>query len=130
MGRITDRAIELDDLSDASFKSEVESFLTKNGANHSCSSVHLNFWVGEVSKLKATEHFLEHFRAGTKTTEVLYFGDALNDESMFQGLPYTVGVSNIIPYLPQMKYHPSVILRGKNQEGPDGVLHHLKTFLK
>jgi len=38
------------------------------------------------------------------------------------------GVANIVPLLGSLQYEPSIILRGKNLEGPSGVLYQLQNL--
>jgi HAD superfamily hydrolase (TIGR01484 family) len=130
VGRITDRAIELSVLSELGVKSEVEKFWDKYGVSHSCSNVHMNFWCGEFSKIKAINYYLNKFEDGVKLEECMFFGDSLNDESVFKGMPYTVGVSNISVVLNQLQHKPKVILEGPDNAGPRGVLNHLSNVLK
>jgi len=127
-GRRTDRAIELDDL--VGRQLQVEAFLKNIGVNFSCSSVHLNYWCGEISKARAVNHFIGSYHPNMNKQECLYFGDALNDQSMFKEFKNSVGVSNIQPYLQEMEHKPSVILLGEENRGPYGVYNYLKDFWK
>ena len=130
IGRITDRAIELSLLSDLGVKSDVEKFMDEHGVNHSCSNVHLNFWCGEISKIKAIKYYLSKFGDGVKLDECLFFGDSLNDATVFGGMPNTVGVSNISLVLNKIEHRPKVILEGPENAGPKGVLNYLSNVLK
>mgnify|MGYP000963175591 CR=1 FL=1 len=58
--------------------------------------------------------------------ETIFYGDAMNDESMFKDFQNSVGVSNIISVLDKLTHKPSIVLEGKENAGPNGVLHHLK----
>lgn len=128
-GRLTDRAIELSDFeNDRKLKEEVEAMILNHGGHHSSSSVHLNFWMGALSKSKAMDHCLEHFFKDVKKEEVLYFGDSLNDESVFRDYPWTVGVSNISKVLPKLKSRPKHLLEGHDKRGPYGVLNYLNSL--
>ena len=60
----------------------------------------------------------------------MYYGDALNDETMFKHFPHSVGVSNINDVLDKLEFKPSVVLEGKDNEGPYGVFNHLTSHLK
>lgn len=124
LGRKTDRAIELSDLGEE--KAKIERLMDEHDIGHSCSNVHLNFWKGDISKAQASQEFLSKHRTHVDEYECLYFGDSLNDESMFQWCKSSVGVSNINEILDQLTHKPSVILHGEMFEGPKGVLNHLK----
>ena len=124
-GRITDRALEYYHLSEGE-KERLVSFLKKSKLNHTISSVHLNCWLGEISKFKAVDYYLNNHRRGFKKEDCLYFGDAPNDESMFQFFPNSVGVSNLRQYLHVLKHPPRTILEGDHHAYVDGVLSYLK----
>ena len=129
-GRQTDRAIELEWLNEHPKRStDVVHFLKKENINYSTSNVHLNFWCGEISKANAIQQFLKEHKNGITLAECVFFGDSLNDESVFKELPHTVGVSNISEVEAQLVFKPTTILLGKENEGPYGVLHYLKEVL-
>lgn len=128
-GRKTDRAVEYHLMSEELI-SRTESFLKENGANFSQSNVHINFWIGDISKNYAVEYFLKNYLSNINKDECIYYGDSLNDESMFEHFPNTVGVSNISRVLDKLKYKPKIILEGKDFAGVDGMLRHLKSIFK
>lgn len=131
IGRRTDRAIELDDLTeDLERMKEIKAFMEKEKINYSQSNVHLNFWCGEVSKYKAVVEFMKRNYSSISLDQTVFFGDSLNDESMFKNLSNTVGVSNIKSVLKKLEYEPSEILVGEENEGPKGVYNYLKSSLK
>ena len=125
MGRRTDRAIEFMQM-DAKDVEKVEKYLDMMGANFSRSNVHINYWVGEISKNSAVEYFLKNYTPHVSQDECIFYGDSLNDESMFEHFQNTVGVSNIISILDQLTFKPKVILEGKDNSGCPGVIAHLK----
>ena len=129
-GRETDRAIELYYLEShmKTFR-KVKDFLRENNVNFSVSNVHLNFWCGEISKAHSVEYFLKE-KIKANADECIYFGDSLNDESMFKHFKHTVGVSNIIKVQNQLESLPSTILKGDENEGVYGVYNYLKDALK
>ncbi|MAX67210.1 MAG: HAD-IIB family hydrolase [Bacteriovoracaceae bacterium] len=128
-GRRTDRAIEFSQMKESDL-AEVELFLHKNKVNFSRSNVHINFWVGEISKYKGVHHFMQHYTPHVKKEECLFYGDAANDESMFEFFPNTVGVSNILSILDKLEYKPKIILEGKENSGAYGVYNHLREVLE
>ena len=65
-----------------------------------------------------------------KSEDCLYFGDALNDQSMFKEFKRSIGVSNIKPFLDKMQYKPTIVLEGTENRGPYGVYNYLKDFWK
>lgn len=124
-GRKTDRAIEFPFM-DSKDVEKVEKYLKKNNANYSRSNVHINYWLGDISKSNAAKHFLKHYAPHISADETIFYGDAMNDESMFKDFQNSVGVSNIISVLDKLTHKPSIVLEGKENAGPNGVLHHLK----
>jgi HAD superfamily hydrolase (TIGR01484 family) len=126
-GRKTDRAIELHDLQDGVLFHHIEDFLRAKNINFSTSNVHLNFWCGEVSKFKAVEHFLKLKNA--QASECVFFGDSLNDQTMFKSFKNSVGVANIATILDRLEFKPTTILTGEENVGPWGVLNYLKKSL-
>ncbi len=126
-GRKSDRAIELYDLQNEALKSKVIALLNEHHINYSTSNVHLNFWCGEISKFKAVTKFLAAKKVNAENC--VFFGDSLNDESMFKSFTHTVGVSNISSILNKLTHKPKVVLAGGENMGPYGVLNFLKKIL-
>ena len=129
-GRLTDRAISLQYLSDKpELKKEICHFLERENLNYTQSNVHLNFWAGDVDKYQAIEFFLSNYRSEVALDDSIFFGDSLNDESCFKSFKRSVGVSNISGVLSDLKFTPSTILKGKDKEGPYGVHSYLSELL-
>lgn len=126
-GRKTDRAIELHDLTDGTLFKHIEDYLREKDINFSTSNVHLNFWCGEISKYLAVKHYLQG--KGIEEQDCLFFGDSLNDQTMFKSFKNSIGVSNISQVLDRMTYKPATILQGADNAGPFGVLKYLKNHL-
>lgn len=125
-GRLTDRAIEFH-LMDEKWIDEVMQFMDKEQVNYSKSNVHINFWCGEISKYLGVKFFLEHYRQGIAEKDCWFFGDAPNDESMFELFHNSVGVSNIHKCMHRLKFKPRIIMEGEDNAGPLGVLNHIKS---
>jgi HAD superfamily hydrolase (TIGR01484 family) len=125
-GRLTDRAIEFH-LMEEKWINEVMDFMLKHEIKFSKSNVHINFWQGDISKYIGVRHFLENYRPNTEEKNCWFFGDAPNDESMFELFHNTVGVSNIKHCLERLKFRPQIILEGEENIGPKGVLSHIKS---
>jgi HAD superfamily hydrolase (TIGR01484 family) len=126
-GRLTDRAIEFH-LMDPEWIKEVIQFMDQHQINYSRSNVHINFWAGEISKYLGVKHFLQHFRPKHKETDCWFFGDAPNDQSMFEFFHNSVGVSNIKHCLGRLSHKPRIILEGEENAGPKGVLNFIKSL--
>lgn len=129
-GRQTDRAIELSYImANDERANSIKEFMKAENVNFSTSNVHLNYWCGDFSKFGAVEIFL---RDCTDITDIesIYFGDALNDQSMFKSFPFSVGVSNLKDFEDLLEHKPSLILEGAENEGPFGVMNYLSSVLK
>jgi len=125
-GRLTDRAIEFH-LMEATLLDQVMDFMKVEKINFSKSNVHINYWCGEISKYLGVKHFLQKYRPKVNANECWFFGDAPNDESMFELFHNSVGVSNIKHCLQRLKYKPRIILQGDENRGPLGVLNYIKS---
>ena len=124
-GRLTDRAIEFHQMEEA-WINEVMDFMEKEKINFSKSNVHINFWCGNISKYLGVVHFLKKYRPHLKQEDTWFFGDAPNDESMFELFHNSVGVSNITHCLDRLNHKPRIILEGDENIGPKGVLNFIK----
>lgn len=126
-GRLSDRAIEFH-LMDQEWINQVMDYMDQNKISYSKSNVHINFWKGEISKYLGVKYFLEKYRPNVSGDNCWFFGDAPNDESMFQFFYNSVGVSNIKDCLHKLKHKPRIILTGTENAGPHGVLAYIKTL--
>jgi HAD superfamily hydrolase (TIGR01484 family) len=127
LGRVTDRALEFRYM-EPELLGQAKDFLDQKEIHYSQSNVHLNFWKGNISKFQTVEAFMKSDFPKVAMDHCLYFGDSLNDQSMFQFFPHTVGVSNIDECIDQMEHQPKIILEGPHNRGPEGVLRYLQSF--
>lgn len=80
--------------------------------NAKASSIHINLCQPGYDKFSMAERVLTSqygLSAQQMREQVLYIGDAPNDESMFARFPLSVGVANIIDHLPNLKTPPAFI---------------------
>ena len=127
-GRMSDRAIEFK-LMEEEWINEVQAFMTRENITYTKSNVHINFWCGEISKYLGVKHFLKKHRNGITESDAWFFGDAPNDESMFELFHNSVGVSNIYECMDRLNHKPRIILTGEENAGPSGVLNFIKTLI-
>jgi len=75
------------------------------------SSIHINYWVGNHTKLTACQYWLDRFgkSLNIKKENIIYSGDSPNDEPLFEFFPLSVGVANVRRFLSKMKTHPQYI---------------------
>lgn len=92
---------------------EIESIVSvfaKEGCVAKPSSIHINAWMGTFDKRQAALAFLsqrEVYDDNCDRGKVLFVGDALNDEVMFEYFPNACAVANIDKWLPRLKYAPA-----------------------
>lgn len=128
-GRLSDRAIEFN-LMDEEWITNVMKYMDQENVNYSKSNVHINFWCGEISKYLGVKHFIAKYRPHLQHKDCWFFGDAPNDESMFELFHNSVGVSNIEKSLHKLKHKPRIILEGEENVGPKGVLNFIQSVIK
>lgn len=90
------------------------------GLNAKASSIHINVCQAGVDKYAMTERVLHeffHVSAVAAKQQVLYVGDAPNDESMFAQFPLSVGVANIAKHLAVLKHKPAFVTESEGGEG-------------
>lgn len=124
-GRLTDRAIEFH-LMEEELIIQVIAFMDQHKISYSRSNVHINFWAGEISKYLGVNKFLQKYRSHLKEEQCWFFGDAPNDQSMFELFHNSVGVSNIKHSLHRLTHKPRIILEGEENAGAQGVLNFIK----
>lgn len=127
-GRLSDRAIEFH-LMEEKWIKEVMEYMDKENINYSKSNVHINLWCGNISKYLGVKKFLEKHRPHISQKDSWFFGDAPNDESMFEFFHNSVGVSNIKHCLNRLNHKPRIILEGEENAGPKGVLNFIKQLV-
>jgi|694.fasta_scaffold83596_3 HAD superfamily hydrolase (TIGR01484 family) len=91
------------------------------------SSIHINYWVGNHTKLTACQYLIDNFGKLFNATKdnLVYSGDSPNDEPLFGFFPNSVGVANVTQYLPVMKDHPKYITEKAGGLGFQELVFHL-----
>ena len=110
--RLTDVAIDYaQDVSPPAI-TEKEACLTELidlGLNAKASSIHINVCSKGYDKFSMAQRVLSQvydLKEHEQQEQVLYVGDAPNDESMFARFPLSVGVANIVEHLSAMQHIP------------------------
>jgi len=84
----------------------------EEGAEAKVSSIHVNAWYGEYSKVEMSIGFLSAvlgIPAGEQAGAVVFVGDSPNDEPLFEHFPVSVGVASIRRYIGAMRHLPAYI---------------------
>lgn len=92
----------------------------KHGATCKVSSIHVNGWFGDYSKLQMTRQIAKDLwdvDLDKDKDRYMYFGDSPNDEPMFQFFPVSVGVRNVMAFADRMKHLPAYVTRAEGGEG-------------
>lgn len=121
--RITDLAIDFNEdvqkLSDADVQRIVQIF-QKHNATAKVSSIHVNGWYGNHTKLSTSLQLLQDlfFVSPVEAKEIcVYAGDSPNDEPMFDYFPLSFGVANVADFKNQMNSLPQFVSNYKSGQG-------------
>lgn len=109
-----------DDGSDFSYEvaKDVLRIANSLGANGNISSIHINSWFGDYDKLPMVLLFFKDVLKIKNPSECsVYFGDATNDEPMFEHFKMSCGVRNIEKYADRMAHFPKYITDGEGGIG-------------
>jgi len=98
---------------DKSSVNRIISICKEENIQYAQSSIHINTWLGHYNKLEMTRTFLEsHYKWDGKMSEVIYFGDAPNDNSMFDFFEHCVKVNTKVDYGSLIKKLPEFTTKG------------------
>jgi HAD superfamily hydrolase (TIGR01484 family) len=121
-GRVTDIAVdhsEFAHLGEAQIEQVVQ-LMRSEGMNATVSSIHINGWFGEHTKLSGARWIVQR-RLGRAldddTAHWVYVGDSTNDQLMFAHFPLSVGVANLLRFAAQLQVWPAYLTRGERGEG-------------
>jgi HAD superfamily hydrolase (TIGR01484 family) len=121
-GRVTDIAIdhsEFAHLDDAAI-SHVVSLMHSEGMTATVSSIHVNGWFGDHSKLSGAHWMLRRLYGRALDAERerwVYVGDSTNDQAMFGFFPLSVGVANLRDFASVLHTWPAYITEGERGAG-------------
>jgi len=90
------------------------------GMTAKVSSIHVNGWFGEYSKLEMCRTLLQkHFSFDLpgQHDQLVFIGDSANDTPMFDYFPLSVGVANIRDQLHRLQTLPTYVTRGSGGIG-------------
>jgi len=90
------------------------------GATVRVSSIHVNIWFGEYSKLSMARLLIEdllHRDPDRDAAEFVFVGDSPNDVSMFAFFPNSVGVANVLKFREQLDVPPAYVTRSPGGDG-------------
>jgi HAD superfamily hydrolase (TIGR01484 family) len=121
-GRVTDIAIDHSEFAqlDAATIERVLAIMRREGMHATVSSIHVNGWFGEHTKLSGARWIVQRLLGRDIDREMnrwVYVGDSLNDQEMFASFPLSVGVANLMRFAPQLTVWPAYLTRGERGAG-------------
>ncbi len=90
------------------------------GAKAKISSIHVNTWFGEYSKVDMIETYLSTVRKidpAVQGEAVIYCGDSPNDAPMFGRFPLSCGVANIQRLIHLVESPPAFVSKSAHADG-------------
>ncbi|MGE0716027.1 MAG: HAD family hydrolase [Alphaproteobacteria bacterium] len=121
--RESDLAIDWCEDADALSRAELDRIVAlaqEAGATVRVSSIHVNIWFGEFSKLAMTERFLADAFAIDVRAEperFVFVGDSPNDSTMFDFFPNSVGVANVLDFVGRIEAEPTYVAPSRGGDG-------------
>ena len=129
-GRETDIAIdhsEFAHLTPAQVEAVVRT-MQAEGMTATVSSIHINGWYGEHSKLSGAQWIVQQLWGRDMAAEMdrwVYVGDSTNDQVMFEHFAHSVGVANIRRFEAQLTHPPRYITPSERGAGFAELARHL-----
>ncbi|MBM3531241.1 MAG: HAD-IIB family hydrolase [Alphaproteobacteria bacterium] len=90
------------------------------GATVRVSSIHINIWFGEFSKLSMTRRFIDDVFAAETWNDArafVFVGDSPNDSTMFSFFENSVGVANVLNFRGAIETEPTYVTAGMGGDG-------------
>jgi HAD superfamily hydrolase (TIGR01484 family) len=121
-GRVTDIAIDHSEFARLS-RSQIESVVSvmrAHGMNATVSSIHINGWFGDHTKLSGARWMVRRLLDRDLDAERehwVYVGDSTNDQLMFGIFPLSVGVANLIEFAAELQVWPTYITEAERGAG-------------
>jgi len=122
VGRVSDIAIDHGEFVrlDAPTIERVASIMRAEGMHATVSSIHINGWFGDHSKLSGARWIVRRLFGRDLDAELdrwVYVGDSLNDQEMFGHFPLSVGVANLTRFADRLTVWPAYLTRGERGAG-------------
>ena len=121
-GRETDIAIDHSEfvrLSEAQIDAVV-ALMRSEGMTATVSSIHINGWYGDNDKLSGARWIVEELWGRKLDDEMerwAYVGDSTNDQAMFKAFANSIGVANVVRFVPKLTNLPCYVAKGERGAG-------------
>ena len=121
-GRITDIAVDHAEFArlSAAQIAHVVNVMHALGMHATVSSIHINGWFGEHTKLSGARWIVQRLFGRDLEAERrrwVYVGDSTNDQLMFGHFPLSVGVANLLQVADQLTIWPAYVTRHERGAG-------------
>ena len=121
-GRETDIAIDHSEFArlDEATVAQVVALLRAAGMTVTVSSIHINAWFGDHTKLSGARWMVRELYGRHLDDELnrwVYVGDSTNDQLMFQHFPHSVGVANVHRFQAQLTHLPRYVTPSERGAG-------------
>lgn len=122
VGRATDIAIDHSEFVhlDEAAIARVVAIMRAEGLHVTVSSIHINGWLGEHTKLTGARWIVRRLFGRDLEAELprwVYVGDSTNDQEMFAHFPLSVGVANLMRFAARLTVWPAYLTRGERGAG-------------
>ena len=110
---------------------EICRIFEKHGATYKVSSIHVNGWFGNYSKLEMTRTMAFHLwkiNLDEEKERYVFCGDSPNDEPMFGYFPISIGVNNVLNFKDQLKVKPGFVTKGEGGIGFAQIAEHILQY--
>jgi hypothetical protein len=113
-GRVTDIAIDHSEYTrlDEACIERVVALMRQEGMSATVSSIHINGWFGEHTKLSGARWMVRELYGRDLDAERgrwLYVGDSTNDQLLFGHLPLSIGVANVRDFATRLHTWPAYV---------------------
>jgi HAD superfamily hydrolase (TIGR01484 family) len=121
-GRVTDIAIDHSEFAQLlpAQIADVLRVMHAEGMHATVSSIHINGWFGEHTKLSGARWIVQRLlgrEVDAERARWVYVGDSTNDQAMFQHFPLSVGVANLLRFADELAVWPAYLTRGERGAG-------------
>jgi len=121
-GRVTDIAVDHNEFAhlDAPTIERVLAIMRGAGMQATVSSIHINGWFGDHSKLSGARWIVQRLFGRALDAELgrwVYVGDSTNDQEMFGHFPLSVGVANLLRFAAELTVWPAYLTQGERGAG-------------
>lgn len=92
----------------------------EEGATYKVSSIHVNCWYGEHTKIACLHRFLRDYTGAPLENvqeQIAFIGDSPNDEPIFKELKHSMAVANIRHFLDELDFPPTYITTQETAAG-------------